>query len=291
VSGPDGVTVQIPPGALDSNTLVTIAIASPGEYPAIPAPYTAVTPVYAFLPHGLQFHQPVTIDIPVPSGASNLVALHAEQGGAWGTAAATIGSSATITTSSFSFYTLATPTSAADAGDSAAPTCTATFTGAVNGTVDCSSPPGSFWIHGSPTSTSPWNFGFDDALGGGFMIGSNINLFNDLDLEMMVGPPSTGTFGTAIGTLNSRICARVGTIDTSGSDAGINEWLACWSANADSGTAIGTVSITIDSLGPFSANVDGCGNPGYASPHGTFSGTLVDQSGVTNTNVAMQGTF
>lgn len=59
VEGPDGVTVDIPTGALDAEVEIEIIIAS-GQ----PSGFHAVGTVYEFRPTGLQFNSPVTVTLP-----------------------------------------------------------------------------------------------------------------------------------------------------------------------------------------------------------------------------------
>jgi hypothetical protein len=277
ITGPDGVTVTIPAGALTSDTSISIAVAQAGDYAAIPSAYTDVTKVYAFLPHGLQFSSPVTISLPKPSNASNLVALHAEPNGSWSDAHATFGSAAVISASSFSFYTLATTAS----------TCTVAFTGAVSGTADCSNPSGQFqFVVPSQGQNGPWSFGFGDPNGGFEIRGSDGVTFTGYTFYELTAQGRCGmltTFGTG-----TESCSDV-SVNAGVSGEG-HGWAADWNYTQDAGPRQdGNVSITIDSLGPPS---DG-GNPNivtYPSPHGSFSATLIGQSGANGT-IEVNGTF
>jgi uncharacterized delta-60 repeat protein len=73
VIGPLGAKVVIPPGALASDTLITIEQTSAGA-PALPAWFSEVGEMFAFTPHGTTFAVPVTITLPfdaagAPDGA------------------------------------------------------------------------------------------------------------------------------------------------------------------------------------------------------------------------------
>ena len=57
----NGVTVSVPPGAVPSDTVVTISTVSP------PAGYTLVSAAYQFGPSGTTFAKPVTVTIPLTS--------------------------------------------------------------------------------------------------------------------------------------------------------------------------------------------------------------------------------
>lgn len=72
VEGPAGVRIVIPAGALASDTTIKIEQNSDGA-PALPGDFSPIGPMYAFLPHGLQFTVPVILTLPfdmaaVPSG-------------------------------------------------------------------------------------------------------------------------------------------------------------------------------------------------------------------------------
>ena len=57
-----GITLEIPPGALDSDTTITIAV--PDSAPPIPPDALQASKVFSFAPDGLSFAVPVTITIP-----------------------------------------------------------------------------------------------------------------------------------------------------------------------------------------------------------------------------------
>ena len=65
VSGPDGVRVVVPSGALPQPTMIGIARNSAGA-PAAPTGNPAVGSAYEFTPHDLVFNKPVTLRMPVP---------------------------------------------------------------------------------------------------------------------------------------------------------------------------------------------------------------------------------
>ncbi len=123
VSLSDGTAVRIPAGALTKDTPISLSVAQPGNYPAVPSQYTDVGDVYAFEPHGLSFQTPVVIDVAYHSdaAATSLVVLRAEQGGSWApaTGATFMNSLGEVSATSFSFYTVASTALASDGG----PTC------------------------------------------------------------------------------------------------------------------------------------------------------------------------
>jgi YVTN family beta-propeller protein len=83
VTGPDGVQVVIPPGALSKSTAIGIAKSSVGA-PSVPTAYPLGGAVYEFTPHDIVFTVPVTIRMPVPSGASGTGVFMASAGETWG---------------------------------------------------------------------------------------------------------------------------------------------------------------------------------------------------------------
>ncbi len=118
VSLDDGTAVRIPAGALTKDTMISIHVAD--TYPHLQSPYTFVSKVYSFEPHGLKFNTSAIIEIHFAAGGQNLVALHADPDGAWGEAPATIGATTgDISTPGFSFYALASTTQ----GEAGGPSC------------------------------------------------------------------------------------------------------------------------------------------------------------------------
>ena len=77
VIGPSGASVVIPPGALATNTTITITQTSAGA-PPLPGGFTVSGQMFAFTPHGTLFALPVTMTLPfdpalVPAGTSKAV--------------------------------------------------------------------------------------------------------------------------------------------------------------------------------------------------------------------------
>jgi uncharacterized delta-60 repeat protein len=68
VHGPNGAAVVIPPGALSTDTMITIEQTSAGSPPS-PAGFSAVGKMFAFTPHGTTFAVPVTISLPFDAAA------------------------------------------------------------------------------------------------------------------------------------------------------------------------------------------------------------------------------
>ena len=89
VVGPNNVMLLIPPGALQTDTPLTIAVDSSGV-PAQPLPLEANTvgAVYSLTPHGTTFGVPVTLSIPFdpsafPTGVTPVVFKTNERGDGW----------------------------------------------------------------------------------------------------------------------------------------------------------------------------------------------------------------
>lgn len=118
VTGPSGASVVVPSGALAEDTTITISVADASQYPALTG-YVVDGQVFAFEPHGLAFSTPVTITLPVAAGGSGLVALRSSPGGSWSSIEAEIGTTAKITTTSFSYYCVARAAEPVDAGEDA----------------------------------------------------------------------------------------------------------------------------------------------------------------------------
>lgn len=70
INGPGGVALEIPAGALSTDTAITIALDDTGA-PSLPPGFTArAAPMVALTPHDLRFAAPVRISLPAPTGAS-----------------------------------------------------------------------------------------------------------------------------------------------------------------------------------------------------------------------------
>lgn len=82
LDGPDGVQVIILPGALAQPTLIGIARRSAGA-PAAPTDNPPVGATYEFTPHDLVFNLPVTLRMPVATGAVPNELFMASPGGDW----------------------------------------------------------------------------------------------------------------------------------------------------------------------------------------------------------------
>lgn len=83
VTGPDGVTLLLPAGAVPPEVEITIKEATPGSYPA---KADLKGKVYAIEPHGTQFATAATLQMPAPPGAKDgdVMIWKAEVGGQWG---------------------------------------------------------------------------------------------------------------------------------------------------------------------------------------------------------------
>jgi hypothetical protein len=90
VHGAEGVVVQVPAEALETEVTVRVAADSTGA-PALPGSLRAIGSIYEITPHGHRFARGVTVRLPVPDAArgseDSLVILHAEPGGTWTTLA------------------------------------------------------------------------------------------------------------------------------------------------------------------------------------------------------------
>jgi hypothetical protein len=82
VTGPDGIQVIIPPGALSQATTIGIARSVTGAPDALEA-FPVAGNVYEFTPHDVIFNSLVTIRAPVPSGASGTNLFMASLGQNW----------------------------------------------------------------------------------------------------------------------------------------------------------------------------------------------------------------
>ncbi len=89
LTGPDGVQVIIPAGALDSDTTIGIARSSSGAPAALADTPIADSP-YEFTPHDLVFNLPVTIRMPLPTGADGSALFMASPGEDWQAIDATV---------------------------------------------------------------------------------------------------------------------------------------------------------------------------------------------------------
>jgi len=112
VSGPAGARVVIPAGALSAATAIAVTQDGAGA-PALPAGITSAGDIFAFTPHGTTFAAPASVTVPFDPArlvaGRTAVVLKAAPGGAWETlpAPTITGSTATVTTSSFSFFIVA----------------------------------------------------------------------------------------------------------------------------------------------------------------------------------------
>lgn len=103
VTGPDGVQVVIPAGALRSNTTIGIARSASGA-PARDTLWPSPAAVYEFTPHGVAFEIPVTIRMPVPAGATSPTAWMASGDTSWHESETTVaGGFASVRRNTFSW--------------------------------------------------------------------------------------------------------------------------------------------------------------------------------------------
>jgi hypothetical protein len=142
-------------------------------------------------------------------------------------------------------------------GGGGAVACTATFSGGLSGTY-------------SPCAVTitytPGNDGTQIATAGNMIPGT---VYSWTGFSMALGGmPSTGTFDQTGTTGASSMISQQG-----------NPSSPIWEAAYGQGHTYGSASVTITSLGP---PTDVSGNTLYQSPHGTWTGTLVDQNPMTN---------
>lgn len=105
VSGPDGVQLVVPPGALDADVTIRIARSSAGA-PALPPELNTGPVMYEMTPHDLRFAVPVQVRIPVAGTiAADAAAFFAAPGGEWATLPADFADGvATIERTSLSWF-------------------------------------------------------------------------------------------------------------------------------------------------------------------------------------------
>lgn len=87
ISGPNGVTVAIPPDALVSDTQITIAIDAAGA-PLLPPVGQGIGPIVSITPHGTTFGVPITVSMPfdptlLPTGEPVTLIKTNARGDAW----------------------------------------------------------------------------------------------------------------------------------------------------------------------------------------------------------------
>lgn len=83
LTGPDGVQVVIPAGALNQPTSIGIARSSAGAPVPLPGDNPPADGVYEFTPHDLIFNKPVTIRMPVPPAGVGPEVFMASLGADW----------------------------------------------------------------------------------------------------------------------------------------------------------------------------------------------------------------
>lgn len=118
--GPGGGTVDssngsvtIPAGALSADVEIGVAESATPPTP-LPGEYAAASPIYAFTPHGTTFAMPVTLSLAFSGSADTVLVLDGPADTTWDVVATPViaGSTATVMTSSFSFYVVARSASA-----------------------------------------------------------------------------------------------------------------------------------------------------------------------------------
>ncbi len=104
LTGPDGVQVVVPAGALSGNTTIGIARNAAGAPTPLQEGNAPAGPIYEFTPHDVVFNVPVIIRIPVPANAASSEVFMASLGGDWMVNSATLnGAFAEWQRNSFSF--------------------------------------------------------------------------------------------------------------------------------------------------------------------------------------------
>ncbi len=121
LSGPDGAGLDIPQGALESEISFAISKVQSG-YPEMPNDVSVQSDVFAFLPHGQAFNQPVTVSVPFseadPPGLSLMTA---QPDGQWSVVpeAAVSGKAMQAKVSHLSFFAVTRSSVAHDSGSDA----------------------------------------------------------------------------------------------------------------------------------------------------------------------------
>jgi alpha-tubulin suppressor-like RCC1 family protein len=83
IIGPDDSMIDVPEGALDRTTALTIT-QEPDDAPGLPAGFTPAGYVWEFTPHGQEFAVPVTIRVPALEAITDVMRLFtAPPGGPW----------------------------------------------------------------------------------------------------------------------------------------------------------------------------------------------------------------
>lgn len=104
LTGPDGVQVVVPAGAVDQPTTIGIARSSAGAPAELPEGSPPTGGIYEFTPHGLVFNAPVVIRMPVPPNVAGTEVFMADLGEDWQVNGATVvGGFAEWERNSFSF--------------------------------------------------------------------------------------------------------------------------------------------------------------------------------------------
>ena len=83
LTGPDGVQVVVPAGALVEPTLLGITRTSEGAPSTLPEDYAGNRPIYEFTPHDVVFNTPVTFRMPVSASTPGTEIFMASPGGDW----------------------------------------------------------------------------------------------------------------------------------------------------------------------------------------------------------------
>ncbi len=135
-SGPDGVELRVPGGALQGDTTFTLSVAQPDEYPAA-GKYSFSGDVFAIEPHGQSFLTPATVVIPFLANPTDGVLLQAEVGDTAWTELPVIGKDKNAfeaAVSKLSYFVVADKAGGSDAGP---PSCSgrSPVSGAPTGTV------------------------------------------------------------------------------------------------------------------------------------------------------------
>lgn len=106
LTGPGGVMVQVPAGAVKSTAALGLAVANEG-FPALPS--GSGSTVFALTPHGQTFAVPVTLTFPATASQSRL--LTAQPGGAWAAVPGVrrVGNTLVAEVSHFSFFVVSEP--------------------------------------------------------------------------------------------------------------------------------------------------------------------------------------
>jgi hypothetical protein len=135
----DGATVTVPAGALADDIEIGVEEVMASALSAtLPASTTLSGPIIAFTPHGTEFSEPATIELPYVGAANTVLRLDNESDTTWEVVAGAVftGGIASFESTTFSLYAAAQEGEACTAAPGTYPTGTTTVSGAGFTAVD-----------------------------------------------------------------------------------------------------------------------------------------------------------